>query len=121
MFSDDKDFLNRIKESFNLYVIPNSVRLGYITNDATDYVYPLIDVEQNNQFVIDKEGKLFLVKFTGKKEEKKEVEPVPVPEEVIKEAADPMQASEEIVSAGITDEEITAIVEQTESSAEIEG
>lgn len=120
MYSDDKDFLTTIKDSFNSYVIPDSERLGYLTNSGTDYVYPLIDVRQENQFVIDENGKLKLVKFTNKENEKKEKPVEVLPDETVKEAVDPMAVSEEIVGSGITNEEIQQVVEQNSTGAEVE-
>ena len=120
MYSDNKDFLKSVKDSFNLYVIPTSVRLGYLTNSGTDYVYPLIDAAQDHQFVIDEEGKLKLVEFTDKENEKKEKPVEALPDETVKEAVDPMAVSEEIVGAGITDEEIQDVIAQNNSGAEVE-
>ncbi len=119
MYSDDKEFLNNIKDSFNLYVIPSYDRLGYITNEYTDYVYPLIEVKQEHSFVIDAEGKIKLVKYT-KEEMKKEEKPVTeIPDESIKEAVDPVLASEEIVGAGVTNEQIEEVINQTDNGAQI--
>ncbi len=119
MYSDNKEFLSYIKDSFNYYVIPSSVRLGYLTNKGTDYVYPLIDVAQEKQFVIDEKGKLKLVKFTDEEPKKYEKPVEVVPEETVKEAVDPMSASEEIVGAGITDEQIEEIINQADNGAQI--
>ena len=104
-----------------MYVIPESERLGWLTNEATDYVYPLIDTVQNHKFIIDEEGKLKEVKFTNKPVEKKEKPIIQVPDEELKmDATDPLEASEEIVGAGITNEEIEEIINQTEEGASVE-
>ena len=77
-------------------------------------------VPPSKVFTIDENGKLKLVKFTNKENEKKE-EPVEVlPDETVKEAVDPMAESEEIVGAGITNEEIQQVIEQNSTGAEVE-
>ena len=109
--SDEKSYLKDVKESFISYVIPDIQNLGYLTNDGTDYIYPLMTTLQNNSFVIDENGALYLVNFTGEEYEKPEgiiVDSDPInepefPEEVQAAAEDPMATSEELVSSGVTE------------------
>ena len=117
--SDDKSYLDNVKKSFDSYVIPDIQELGYLTNDGTDYIYPLMTTLQDNSFIIDEEGALFLVNFTKEEYEKKEeiIEPEPlpvepqVPEEVMNTAEDPMATSEEVVGSGVTDVSIEDVMD----------
>ena len=107
--SDDKSYLENVKKSFEGYVIPDVEELGYLTNDGTDFKYPLMTTMQNNSFVIDQEGFLFLVNFTDEEYEKKEEVVDPLPElidDLQNDAVDPMAESEEIVGSGITEVQI---------------
>ncbi len=113
--SDDKSYLENVKKSFEEYVIPDIQELGYLTNEGTDFVYPLMTTIQGNSFILDEEGALYLVNFTYEEIEKKpepEVELVPdLPEGSSKEVADPAAESEDIVSSGVTDVNIEDVMD----------
>ena len=113
--SDDKSYLENVKKSFKGYVVPDIEELGYLTNDGTNYIYPLMTTIQDNSFVIDEKGDLYLVNFTYEEVEKMkepEVELVPdLPEDIQNTAEDPMAASEDIVGSGVTEVNIEDVMD----------
>ena len=97
--SNSKEYLEQIKDSLKeKSILPQVDKTGVLTNETTDFKYFLIVDIQENYFVVDEKGDLYLVKFTNKenevkKEEKKEEvqQPIELPGEEVKEAVDPLE------------------------------
>lgn len=60
--TNDKDYLNNIKENFNSYKLPIIDQIGYLTTNETDYNYPLMFSSLYEKFIIDENGDLYLIK-----------------------------------------------------------
>ncbi len=62
LFNNTKSFLEHIKNSFKKYDLPSNIRGGYLTIEGENYNYPFFEDVNGNQFIIDKEDKLYLLK-----------------------------------------------------------
>lgn len=59
--SDDKEFLNKLKDSFKLYEVPNMTEMGYITVPNVDYKYPAFKAYSGHYFYIDEKDNLYMI------------------------------------------------------------
>ena len=59
--SDDKEFLNKLKDSFKLYEVPNMAEMGYITVPNVEYKYPAFKAYSGHYFYIDEKGNLYKI------------------------------------------------------------
>lgn len=62
--NDSKEFLEEIKNSFKEFDVPEIASLGYLTtyDDENDYTYAYMISELGDQFIIDNEDNLYLIK-----------------------------------------------------------
>lgn len=60
--TNDKDYLNDIKENFNSYKLPIIEQIGYLTTNESDYKYPIMVSNLNEKFIIDEKDDLYLIK-----------------------------------------------------------
>ena len=87
--SNDKKYLEEIKESLITYDIPLIKTTGYITKKGEDYKYIYGATRTNKAFFIDKDDKLYILTDDKNKQEevKEEVIVEPLKEEQIEETA----------------------------------
>jgi membrane protease YdiL (CAAX protease family) len=61
----DKENLNKVKKKFKKYDVPEIDRIGYITIDNDSYNYPYVISKTKEEFFIDKDSELLLIKRKG--------------------------------------------------------
>jgi len=60
--SNDRGYLNEIKDSFNKYDLPSISAGGYLTFKNDDYKYPYFIGSTPNHFMLDMNDKLYMIK-----------------------------------------------------------
>lgn len=60
--SNDKKYLNDLKDSFIKYDVPSIEQIGYITLKDNDYKYPYMISDLYDKFIIDENKKLYVLK-----------------------------------------------------------
>ena len=60
--SNDRGYLNEIKDSFNKYDLPSIIAGGYLTFKNDDYKYPYFIGSTPNHFMLDMNDKLYMIK-----------------------------------------------------------
>ena len=60
--SDDKTFLQNVKDSFELYEVPTMTEIGYITIPNVEYKYPAFKSYSGHYFYIDEKDNLYMIK-----------------------------------------------------------
>ena len=60
--SNDKEYLNDLKDSFIKYDVPSIEQIGYITLKDNDYKYPYMISDLYDKFIIDENKKLYVLK-----------------------------------------------------------
>lgn len=60
--SNDKEYLNDLKDSFIKYDVPSIDQIGYITLKDDDHKYPYMISDLYDKFIIDENKKLYVLK-----------------------------------------------------------
>lgn len=61
--SNSKDFLDNIKVSMEKYDLPLLYKIGYLTTNDNDYKFPYMETALGEKFIIDEDGKLYLLEY----------------------------------------------------------
>lgn len=59
--SNSDDYLNKIKESFVEYDVPNLIQIGYMTTRKSNFKYPYFITEYENKMIIKEDKQLYLL------------------------------------------------------------
>ena len=60
--SNEKSFLDYVKNSFSRYDVPELAQIGYLTMNGSEYLYPFLFADFNEKFYIDENGHLYVIK-----------------------------------------------------------